>query len=69
MFPGSKALVKRVLYGIVDRAVLQSHLIEFLLQVMVRLPHPLQFHSQGMDLFLQSCALLPVLDFFLELQT
>lgn len=68
MFPGSEALVERVLYGIVDGAVLQPHLIELLLQVLIRLAHTLQLHSQRKDLFLQDTALLALLDFFPQLQ-
>jgi hypothetical protein len=52
VFPVADALVERVLQGVVNGAVLQTHLIEFLLQTGVGLGHALQLHSKGVDLFL-----------------
>lgn len=68
MFPILDALIKWLLYGFVDLAIPESHLIDFLLKMAIRFDDIGQLYSKILNFFMDCKTLVMALHLFLELQ-
>ena len=69
MFPILDALIKWLLYGFVDLAIPEPHLIDFLLKMAIRFDHIGQLQSKILDFLMEGETLVVTLHLFLELYT